>query len=107
MGLRFGVRVRPGARRTAVGGRWDGGGPVGGAAGGVSGTGGGVLVVAVTAPAVAGKANEAVRLAVAAAFGVRGRDVVIVSGERGRDKVVEIDPPPADGGAVLERLLGE
>ena len=49
------------------------------------------LVVAVAAPAVDGKANEAVRRAVAAAFGVRARDVTVVSGERSRDKVLEVD----------------
>jgi len=49
------------------------------------------LVVAVAAPAVDGKANEAVRRAVAEAFGVRARDVTVVSGERSRDKVLEID----------------
>lgn len=86
LGVRFGVRVKPGARRTAVGGRW----------------GADALVVAVAAPAVEGKANEAVREALAEAFGVRGRDVVIVTGERGRDKVVEID---ADLAPVLARLL--
>ncbi|XVV02050.1 DUF167 domain-containing protein [Actinosynnema sp. CA-248983] len=88
--FRFGVRVKPGAKRDAVGGRWDDR----------------ALVVAVAAPAVEGKANEAVRRAVAAAFGVRRRDVRLVHGERGRDKVVELDPAPADARAVLERLLG-
>ncbi|GAA3062509.1 DUF167 domain-containing protein [Actinokineospora globicatena] len=88
--MRFGVRVKPGARREAVGGRWGDGD---------------ALVVAVAAAAVEGKANEAVRRALAAAFGVRSRDVVIVSGERGRDKVVEIDPAPPDGPAALVRLL--
>jgi len=48
-------------------------------------------VVAVAAPAVDGKANEAVRRAVAEAFGVRARDVTVVSGARSRDKVLEID----------------
>lgn len=76
--LRFGVRVKPGARRVAVGGRWAGN------------AAGDALVVAVAAPAVEGKANEAVRDALAAAFGVRRRDVAIVTGERGRDKVVEV-----------------
>jgi len=50
------------------------------------------LVVAVAAPAVDGKANEAVRRAVAEAFGVRARDVTVVSGERSRDKVLEVEP---------------
>ena len=48
-------------------------------------------MVAVAAPAVDGKANEAVRRAVAQAFGVRARDVTVVSGARSRDKVLEID----------------
>ena len=62
-----------------------------------------VLVVAVAAPAVDGKANEAVRRAVADAFGVRVRDVTVVSGERSRDKVLEIDGADA---ARLTTLLG-
>ncbi|MGM1058096.1 DUF167 domain-containing protein [Saccharothrix sp. Mg75] len=89
--FRFAVRVKPGARREAVGGRWDGG----------------ALVVAVAAPAVEGKANEAVRKALARAFGVRRQDVEVVAGERGRDKVVQVDPAPADARDVLERLLGD
>jgi hypothetical protein len=71
--VRFAVRVKPGAKREAVGGRH-----------------GDALVVAVAAPPVEGKANEAVRKALAKAFGVRRQDVVIVTGERGRDKVVEL-----------------
>jgi len=88
--FRLAVRVKPGAKRDAVGGRW----------------GGTALVVAVAAPAVGGKANEAVRKALAKAFGVRGRDVLITSGERGRDKVVRLDPAPADAAERLEALLG-
>ena len=72
--MRFAVRVKPGVRREAVGGMW----------------GTGALVVAVAAPAVEGKANEAVRKALAGAFGIRRQDVVIVSGERSRDKIVEL-----------------
>lgn len=86
--MRFAVRVKPGARRPAVGGRWADD----------------ALVVAVAAPAVEGKANEAVRRALAAAFGVRRRDVVIVTGERGRDKVVEVDGATE---ARLAELLGQ
>ena len=63
-----------------------------------------VLVVTVAAPAVDGKANEAVRRAVADAFGVRVRDVTVVSGERSRDKVLEIDGADA---ARLTTLLGD
>lgn len=73
-----------------MGGRWNGT----------------ALVVAVAAPAVEGKANEAVRKALAAAFGVRKQDVRVVHGERGRDKVVQVDPAPADARERLERLLG-
>ena len=62
-----------------------------------------VLVVTVAAPAVDGNANEAVRRAVADAFGVRVRDVTVVSGERSRDKVLEIDGADA---ARLTTLLG-
>ncbi|MGQ0841043.1 DUF167 domain-containing protein [Actinokineospora sp.] len=91
--MRFAVRVKPGSRRARVGGRW----PADGAA----------LVVAVAAPAVAGKAHDAVRRALAAAFGVRGQDVLIVTGDRGRDKVIEIDPAPDDAAATLDRLLAD
>ncbi|HEX2131309.1 MAG TPA: DUF167 domain-containing protein [Actinophytocola sp.] len=86
--MRFAVRVKPGARRGAVGGRWPG-------------SGGDALVVAVPAPAVDGKANEAVRRALAAAFGVRRRDVTIVTGARGRDKIVEVAAGDSDRLAEL------
>ncbi|WP_447003646.1 DUF167 domain-containing protein [Saccharothrix isguenensis] len=86
---KFTIRVKPGAKREAVGGRW----------------GDGALVVAVAAPAVEGKANEAVRRALAKAFGVRKQDVEVIAGERGRDKVVRIDPAPVDAADVLARLL--
>ncbi|WP_030225487.1 DUF167 domain-containing protein [Actinoalloteichus caeruleus] len=81
--FRFAVRVKPGARRTAVGGRWDG----------VLGP-----ALAVAAPAVEGKANEALRRAVADAFGVRRQAVRVDAGERGRDKwlVVDLDETAAE-----------
>lgn len=75
--MRFAVRVKPGARREAVGGSH-----------------GDALVVAVTAPAIEGKANEAVRKALAKAFAVRRQDVTIVTGERGRDKIIELPDAP-------------
>jgi hypothetical protein len=75
--LRFAVRVKPGARKEAVGGCW-------------AGPGGPALIVAVAAPAVDGKANEAVRRAVAAALEIRRQDVTISAGERGRDKVIVV-----------------
>ncbi len=91
--FRFAVRIKPGARRDAVGGRWNGAARA-------------ALLVAVAAPAVEGKANEAVRRAVAQAFGVRPSDVGIVSGQRSRDKLVELNPAPADAAARLGALLG-
>lgn len=92
---RFAIRVRPGARRTAVGGRWDG--PFGPA-----------LVVAVTAPPVDGKANDAVRKALAAALGVPRGQVTIVTGASGRDKLVAVDSPPAGTAArIVELTSGE
>lgn len=44
------------------------------------------LVVAVQAPAVDGKANEAVIKELAKSFDIRARDFTIVFGELGRDK---------------------
>ena len=71
------VRVRPGAGRTQVGGRYEG--PHGPA-----------LIVAVGAPAVDGKATEAARQALAAALGVKARDVVLKVGATSRDKVFTV-----------------
>lgn len=76
---RVAVRVKPGASRTSVGGAY-----------------GTSLVVAVGARAVDGAATEATLRALADAFGVRHRQVHLVSGATSRDKVVEIDLPPAD-----------
>jgi uncharacterized protein (TIGR00251 family) len=74
MALTVAIRVRPGSPRTVVGGRR-----------------GDALVVRVSARPVAGKATEAALRAVAAAFGVRPRDVQLVTGMASRDKVVRID----------------
>jgi uncharacterized protein (TIGR00251 family) len=87
--LRFTVRVQPGARHTAVGGRW-------------AGADGDVLVVRVRAPAVEGKANAAVLDALAEALGVRPGAVQLVRGARGRTKLVEVEGATA---ADLARLL--
>jgi uncharacterized protein YggU (UPF0235/DUF167 family) len=79
------VRVRPGAGRTRVGGRYEG--PHGPA-----------LIVAVGAPAVDGKATEAVRQALAGALGIRPRDVELKIGATSRDKVFTV------AGDVGERI---
>lgn len=48
------------------------------------------LKVYVRAPPVKGKANEAVIEVLAEFFGVKKGDIRIISGERSREKVVEI-----------------
>ena len=65
------IRVRPNSSRNKVGG--VAGDPP-------------RLIVAVQAPAVDGKANEAVVKELAKAFDCRARDFTIVFGELGRDK---------------------
>ncbi len=65
------IRVRPNASRNKVGG--TAGDPP-------------RLIVAVQAPAVDGKANQAVIKELANALGLRARDFTIVFGELGRDK---------------------
>lgn len=91
--IRLTVRVKPGASRASVGGRY----------------GEGQLVVAVTAPPVDGAANEAVVAAVAKALGLRSRQVSIVSGHTSRSKVVAIEVPDDEVNAVrdlVNTLLG-
>ncbi len=89
--VRITVRVRPGASRTHVGGRWGDQE---------------VLTVSVTARAVDGAATAAVRTAVADAFAVRPRAVTLVSGERSRSKVLDVDVDDEDGRETLAHLLG-
>ena len=93
VGQRIAVRVRPGARRTTVGGTYPG--PYGPA-----------LVVAVTAPAVDGRANTATIEAVAAALDLRRRQISITVGATARDKLLDIDDTPADLPERVTRLLG-
>ena len=88
--MRITIRVRPGASRVAVGGRY----------------GNGELVVAVTARPVDGAANRAVVAAVAGAFGVARRAVDVVSGDRSRTKIVSVDGDPEVLRVRLEELLG-
>ncbi|HET6260396.1 MAG TPA: DUF167 domain-containing protein [Pseudonocardia sp.] len=91
--MKVSVRVRPGARADIVGGHWDG--PRGPA-----------LLVAVRARAVEGFANAAVLAALAEAFGVRRGDVALVSGARGRNKVVAVEGDEAVLAARHTALLG-
>lgn len=82
------VRVKPGAGRLQVGGCHDG--PHGPA-----------LVVAVNAPAVDGRATEAVRRSLAEALGVRPAAVSLRLGATSRDKVFTVE---AGAGSVDRRL---
>lgn len=87
--MRVAIRVRPGSARPKVGGRR-----------------GDALIVAVSPRAVDGKATEAALRAVADAFGVRRRDVTLVTGATSRDKVVEIAADPAAVSTCRDMLLG-
>lgn len=89
MAVRMAIRVRPGSARTGVGGAY-----------------GESLVVKVAARAVEGKATEAALAAVAAALGVRRRDVRLVSGATSRDKVVEVDGDVAQLTQRINELRG-
>jgi uncharacterized protein len=89
--MRVAIRVKPGSSRTAVGGRHGDGE---------------MLVVAVTARAVDGKATEAALRAVAEAFGVRRSDVTLVTGASSRDKLIEITGNAAELASTRDALLG-
>jgi uncharacterized protein (TIGR00251 family) len=86
------IRVRPNSSRNKVGGSV--GEPP-------------RLVVAVQAPAVDGKANQAVIKELAAAFNLRIRDFTIVYGELGRDKRLLVSGDEKTLQAKLEELMGE
>jgi len=89
--FRFAVRVKPGARKNSVGGRW-------------AGQNGPALIVAVTAPAVESKANDAVRRVLSDALGVRRQDITVVTGLRGRDKLVSVAGVLDDLAKRVDRL---
>ena len=72
----FEIRVRPNAKKNFVGGVV--GEPP-------------RLVVSVQAPAMDGKANEAVIKALAKALGIKARSIKIVHGELSRDKRVVVE----------------
>lgn len=85
------IRVRPNSSRNKVGGSV--GEPP-------------RLVVAVQAPAVDGKANQAVIKELANAFHLRARDFTIVFGELGRDKRLLVEGDQNILTERLEELLG-
>ena len=84
------IRVRPNSSRNKVGGLI-----------------GGRLIVAVQAPAVDGKANEAVLKELAKALGVRPRDIQIVYGELARDKRLLISGDENQLSERLKELTGQ
>ena len=86
------IRVRPNSSRNKVGGSV--GEPP-------------RLVVAVQAPAVNGKANQAVVKELADAFNLRARDFTIVYGELGRDKRLLVEGDEKTLQARREELMGE
>jgi hypothetical protein len=88
---RFAVRVKPGAAKQSVGGSYPG--PHGPA-----------LIVAVTAPAVDGKANEALRKALAAALNLRRADIDIAVGAHGRDKIIVVDASPDQLAKIIDQV---
>ena len=90
------VRVKPGASRPKVGGRYGDG----------SDDRAPTLVVSVAPRAVDGAATEAVLKAVAKAFGLRRADVDLVSGATSRTKVIELRGQEQDLGTRLAQLLG-
>lgn len=83
------VRVKPGASRQRVGGGHDG--PFGPA-----------LIIAVTAPAVSGRATEAARRALADALGVRPSAVSLRTGTTSRDKLFTVDAREPE--RIMEQL---
>lgn len=84
---RLTVRVQPGARRSGFVG-WFGDAPK----------------LAVTAPPVGGAANDEARAVIAAAFGVRPRQVRLVIGGASRTKHFEIDGVDS---TAIERRIAE
>jgi uncharacterized protein (TIGR00251 family) len=73
-GVRFTVRVTPRASRNEVAGSQEG-----------------VLRVRLCAPPVEGKANKALVALLAGVLGVSQRDIEIVGGHTGRQKVVHVE----------------
>ena len=85
------IRVRPNSSRNKVGG--SAGDPP-------------RLVVAVQAPAVDGKANDAVIKELAKVFDLRARDFTIVHGELGRDKRIMVSGDEPTIRAKYLQLIG-
>ena len=85
---RVSVHVNPGAKRSWVGGSYDG-----------------AVGVHVRARAREGAATNEVLEALAKAFGVKNADVVLVHGARSRSKLVQVHGDPDAIGVRLTQLL--
>lgn len=72
-GWTLAVHVQPGAKRSAIAGRH-----------------GDRLKIRIAAPALDGRANDALVAFVAAALGVPKRSVSVAAGERSRDKLLAV-----------------
>lgn len=84
------LRIQPGARREGVVGRY-----------------GEAIKVAIAAPAVDGKANEALIRLLSSLLGVPRSQVEVVAGETSRSKLVRVTVPSSRSAAEIEaRLLG-
>jgi uncharacterized protein len=83
---RLTLRIVPNAKRNEVVGEY-----------------GEAVKIKVAAPAVEGKANEAVLEYLAEKLGIHRRDIALISGEKSRDKIVEV--PDLDSAEARKRLL--
>lgn len=79
-GVTFAVRVHPRARKNAI-----------------TGTVGDALKLALTAPPVEGKANQAVIEFFAELFAISRSSITIASGETSRNKIVRVSGVSAEG----------
>ena len=85
MSCRLKLRIAPNAKRSEV-----------------AGVHGDAIKLKIAAPAVEGRANEALMEFLAEKLGVPQRDVVLVGGAKSRDKLVEI--ANLEEGLARERL---
>jgi uncharacterized protein (TIGR00251 family) len=83
---RLKLRIVPNAKRDEVVGEY-----------------GDAVKIKVAAPAVEGKANEALLVFVAEKTGIHRRDITLIAGEKSRDKVVEL--ATLDAAEARARLL--
>ncbi len=81
------VRAQPGARRSGIAGTWNG-----------------ALRLAVAAPALDGRANEALRALLCQLLGLRPSGVELVRGQTARSKVFRVALAPETLRARLEAL---